>query len=126
MQENKIKEQKYVVYKHTSPNNKVYIGITRQNPPEKRWANGHGYTQNEYFNRDIILYGWNNFKHEILFDNLVRFEARKKEIELIKRYKSTDKNFGYNIRAGDSEKISEKIEKKMSEHSRGKNTMPQR
>lgn len=30
----------YVVYKHTAPNGKCYIGVTRQNPPEKRWKNG--------------------------------------------------------------------------------------
>lgn len=28
-------DRKYVVYKHTSPSNKVYIGITCQNPPKK-------------------------------------------------------------------------------------------
>lgn len=29
-------DRKYVVYKHTSPSNKVYIGITCQNPPKKK------------------------------------------------------------------------------------------
>lgn len=30
---------KYVVYKHTCPNGKVYIGITSQKP-EHRWKKG--------------------------------------------------------------------------------------
>lgn len=29
----------YCIYKHTFPNNKIYIGITAQNPA-RRWANG--------------------------------------------------------------------------------------
>ena len=32
-------ENNYYVYKHTFPNNKVYIGITQQEP-QKRWKNG--------------------------------------------------------------------------------------
>ena len=32
----------FIVYKHTSPNGKVYIGITKQNP-KQRWGNGSGY-----------------------------------------------------------------------------------
>lgn len=114
----------YVVYMHTAPNKKRYIGITGQNPPEKRWANGHGYIYNEYFNKDIIFYGWNNFKHEILFDNLTKLEARKKEIELISHYDSANKNFGYNVRAGDTEKILSEVEIKMSRHSGSKSAMP--
>lgn len=32
----------YSVYMHTTPNNKKYIGITKQKPV-KRWQNGGGY-----------------------------------------------------------------------------------
>ena len=32
----------FCVYKHVLPNNKIYIGITKQNPL-LRWKNGHGY-----------------------------------------------------------------------------------
>ena len=47
----------YCVYKHTSPNGMVYIGITRQNPI-KRWMNGKGYSYNTYFYNAILKYGW--------------------------------------------------------------------
>lgn len=122
MKENKIEDRKYVVYKHTSPNNKVYIGITGQYPPEKRWANGYGYTQNEYFRSEIIEYGWNNFQHEILFDNLTKSEARQKEKELILFYKSTDKELGYNVISGNLNELPNELRKKIRHNT--KNIIP--
>ena len=77
---------KYIIYKHTSPSGKVYIGITK-NSPNSRWSNGNGYKTQQLFYRAIKKYGWNNFSHEILFENLSHDEACKKEIELIKFYK---------------------------------------
>ena len=66
----------YYVYKHTSPNNKIYIGITGQNP-EKRWQSGIGYVGNTHFANAIKKYGWKNFKHEILFSGLTIEEAKR-------------------------------------------------
>ena len=106
---------RFTVYKHTSPSNKVYIGITSQ-PVLKRWNNGHGYRHNEYFYRAILKYGWDNFKHEILFTELTKEQAELKEIELIKLYNSTDNHCGYNIQNGGnySGKHSESTKLKMS------------
>jgi len=90
----------YFVYKHTFPNNKVYIGITQQQP-EKRWKNGLGYDSHQkIMKRAIKKYGWNNIKHEILFQDLSKDEACKKEIELIAFYDSTNKEKGYNVSQG--------------------------
>ena len=90
----------YKVYKHTNIiNNKVYIGITKQEP-KRRWQNGYGYIDNDYFYNSIKKYGWNNFKHEILFDNLTKEQAQEKEIELIEHYKSNNRNYGYNMSKG--------------------------
>lgn len=89
----------YYIYKHTSPSNKVYIGITSQKP-ENRWRNGNGYKKHIHFYNAIQKYGWNNFQHEILFANLTKKEAEKKEIELIEKYKSNQKKYGYNISNG--------------------------
>lgn len=92
--------EKYFLYKHTNLiNNKVYIGITKQKP-NRRWHNGAGYKNNKYFHNAIQKYGWENFKHEILFENLNFEEANKKEIELIKKYDSTNREKGYNIHTG--------------------------
>ena len=91
----------YTVYKHISPSGKIYIGITSKKP-EKRWNGGLGYLHNEYFLRAIHKYGWENIKHEILFNDLTKEEAEQKEIELIAQYKSDEKEYGYNIQHGGS------------------------
>lgn len=114
----------YIVYKHTFPNNKVYIGITCIGP-SNRWRDGKGYyTQLVY--RAILKYGWDNIKHEVLFENLTKEEAEKKEIELIAEYKSNQREFGYNVESGGNVKgkCSEETRKKMSENFKGsKNPM---
>ena len=87
----------YIVYKHTSPSSKVYIGITKFDPKYRWLNNGRGYkTQTTFFNA-IIKYGWINFKHEILYKNLSEEQALDKEEELIQQYKSYDRRYGYNI-----------------------------
>lgn len=43
------KTQGCCVYKHTSPSNKVYIGMTTVQP-EERWNNGWGYKKQPFFN----------------------------------------------------------------------------
>lgn len=83
---------------HTTPNGKVYIGITGQDP-EERWLNGKGYKK-QFFNRAIDKYGWDNIKHQILFSGLTKDQACEKEIELISFYDSTNPQKGYNISCG--------------------------
>lgn len=88
----------WVVYKHTFPNGKVYIGITGQKP-YKRWKYGHGYTT-KIMKNAIEKYGWDNILHEVLYDNLTKDEAEKKEIELISQFRSNDFEYGYNLAKG--------------------------
>lgn len=95
----KAEQGDYIVYKHTCPNGKVYIGITSQ-LPRVRWKYGGGYKHSAHFYAAIQKYGWNNIKHEILFENLTKEEAEQKEIALIALYKSTDREYGYNIAEG--------------------------
>ena len=115
----------YCVYKHTAPNGKVYIGITRINPL-KRWENGHGYKSNLHFWNAIVKYGWDNFTHEILFDDLSECEAQEIEKTLIAEYQSNKMEYGYNRSAGGEPffqcKHSESAKKKMSEARKGKGT----
>ena len=111
----------YVIYVHTAPNGKKYVGITCQKPAY-RWNNGNGYKQCTLMWRAICKYGWENFKHEILFEGLSKSEAEEKEIELIKKYKSNNKKYGYNIENGGNSpgKISEETKKKISLSEKGK------
>ena len=79
-------DKKFMVYKHTFPNGKVYIGITSKKKPNQRWESGTGYSKNQIVMYNAIQkYGWDNIKHEILFENLSKDDACKKEIELIKK-----------------------------------------
>ena len=92
-------DNNYKVYRHTSPNGKIYIGLTQQQP-EQRWRHGNGYKKNIYFMRAINKYGWENFKHEVLFDGLTKEEAENIERSLIASYNSANKDYGYNIDLG--------------------------
>lgn len=92
-------ENTYCVYKHTTPGGKIYIGQTKQNP-SKRFANGNGYKKCPAFYNAIKKYGWAAIKHEILFDGLTAEEANEKEKELIRKYKSDQKEYGYNVTSG--------------------------
>lgn len=95
-----MEEHNYTVYMHICPNDKKYIGITKQKPI-KRWGyNGINYKKQKLFYRAICKYGWSNIKHLILFTNLTKEEAENKEIELIKHYKSNNVQYGYNIDNG--------------------------
>lgn len=90
---------KYIVYKHTAPSGKVYIGITRDKP-QHRWKGGHGYVNNTHFFRAIKRYGWQNIQHEILHTGLTEEQAKIKERELIGVYDSTNPAKGYNHSPG--------------------------
>lgn len=92
-------ERNYIVYKHISPSNKIYIGITKQSL-KQRWKNGKGYAKNEYFTNAIKKYGQENFKHEILYSHLTLKEAKELEIKTIAYYDSTNREKGYNITIG--------------------------
>lgn len=89
----------YSVYKHTCPNGKCYIGITRQKPTT-RWGKGKGYNANIHFKRAIDAYGWENIIHEVLYEGLTQKEACDKERELISKYHSNNPQYGYNHTSG--------------------------
>lgn len=113
----------YKVYIHIFPNNKVYIGITR-NRTDIRWANGKGYKSQKVMSNAINKYGWKNIEHKVLYENLTKEEAEQKEIELIAFYKSNQRKYGYNIENGGNcvGKMSEETKKKISKSNIGKNT----
>lgn len=106
----------YTVYQHKNKiNGKVYIGITGR-IPEERWGyNGCNYKSSPHFYAAIQKYGWDNFEHNILFENLTKEQACIKEQELIKYFNSTDREFGYNATSGGEVfTLSEDTKKKMS------------
>ena len=94
-----IGNENFKVYKHTTPSGKSYIGITCQSC-EQRWRHGNGYKMQPLFYRAIQKYGWDNMKHEVLFEGLTKEQAGQKEMELITLYKTNNPEFGYNIDNG--------------------------
>ena len=95
-----MNDKSFSVYRHIFPSGKSYIGITSLNPND-RWRDGHGYKGCPAINNAIKKYGWDNVDHIIMFDNLTKDEACKKEIELIQKYNTLVPN-GYNIDKGGS------------------------
>lgn len=94
--------KEYCIYLHRNKiNGKVYIGQTCQKP-EKRWNYGHGYKNCPRFYSAIVSYGWSNFEHIILENNLTSNEANEKEQYYIKKYNSQNPDLGYNLTEGGS------------------------
>lgn len=92
----------FYVYVHTNKTNgKKYFGITSQ-IPSRRWRNGKGYRHCIKFYHAILYYGWDGFYHEILFEGLTEEEAKAKEIELIREFRTAEDEYGYNITLGGS------------------------
>ena len=88
------------VYVHINKiNGKRYVGITSQKV-EYRWDYGNGYKNNKYFTAAIQKYGWDNFEHIVLYNNLCKQDAVEKEIELIAKWNTKDRRFGYNLTDG--------------------------
>ena len=131
----------YIVYMHVNRiNGKKYIGITSLRP-KARWHNGHGYKKQKRFWSAIVCYGWENFEHLVLFEGLTKEDAEAKEEELIKKYKSNDLAYGYNIENGGvthklskeqkdylrdiniGKRHSEETKRKMSESHKGMSTL---
>lgn len=91
-------DKKFVVYMHKNLiNGKVYIGQTC-NVSERWRCNGKNYFNSIKFYNAIKKYGWNNFSHEVLYENLNQEAADIIEKELIEKYNSIDD--GYNLKEG--------------------------
>lgn len=95
LQETLYNSELYLVYKHTSPTGKVYIGITK-NLPNIRWNEGAGYETQRKFYKAIQKFGWINFSHEIIAAGLTEEEAKKLERSLILEFRSNEATYGYN------------------------------
>ncbi|MBQ3580167.1 MAG: hypothetical protein II975_04140 [Bacteroidales bacterium] len=107
---NTLLDRKYYVYKHTNLiNGKVYIGKCYRKPSYRwgidgsgylRCSKGHNKVDQRHFASAIKKYGWDNFKHEVLFKNLTADEASHYEIMMIKNYESNKPSKGYNMTTG--------------------------
>ena len=106
----------YTVYQHKNKiNGQMYFGITSRTPSERWGKNGSYYKTTSHFYSAIQKYGWDNFEHNILYQNLTKEEACEIEKSLIKKYKTQDRKFGYNIlEGGQATELPIEVREKMS------------
>ena len=112
----------YKIYVHVNKvNGKIYIGQTKSENLNRRWnTDGSGYKTNTHFWNAIQKYGWDNFNHVVLVEDLSLEEANLIEEELIKKYDSTNPKKGYNLRfGGNNSSFSEETINKFKEIRKG-------
>jgi len=90
-------DRNFLIYKHTAPNGKAYIGQTnnlhRRNVVHRNTGGCRAFAS------AIKKYGWEAFSHEVLAEGLTLDEANALEVELIARHNTMSPN-GYNLKSG--------------------------
>src|SRR5665811_1174384 len=88
----------YLIYKHTSPSGKSYIGQTKN---YERRCKEHQCSSSECraFSSAIAKYTWDMFTHEILAEHLTIDEANVMEHQYIVDH-NTIAPYGYNLTSG--------------------------
>lgn len=120
------KKDLYSVYTHTSPSGKVYVGVS--NNPKRRWgtygAPYLGKTKNGSYSQScfasaILKYGWENFEHNIILEDIPFNEALYAEKYLIRWYKihhiSYNMSDGGEYFSGSRKPLSEEHRQKVKE-----------
>lgn len=88
----------YCLYMHINKtNSKVYIGITCN--IKKRWQTS-AYKGSTVFYNALKKYGWDGFDHVVVQTGLSCDDAKSLEITMIAKYKSNQREFGYNVQPG--------------------------
>jgi group I intron endonuclease len=91
-------ESIYLIYKHTSPSGKSYIGQTKDY--EQRCQQHRAEKSNcRAFSAAIKKYGWDNFTHEMLVECITEDEANTLEVKFILEHHTLSPG-GYNLREG--------------------------
>lgn len=93
----------FYVYMYTSPSGKHYVGRTCNSQTVRAGSNGDNYKGCTVFWRAIQKYGWENFKYEVLEDDIPSNEIDKRECYWISYYHSSANENGYNLIIPDDE-----------------------
>lgn len=100
-----MSDKKFCVYVHENKiNGKVYVGITSQRPQNRFRDDGRGYfvgyRNKTAFQYAIEKYGWENFNHTIVVNDVTEERAKDIERKLITFFSANDRVHGYNLTAG--------------------------
>ena len=97
----KAPRKTYKVYCWTNKvNGKRYVGMTCQTMHKRAGAHMRNYRESPYFWAAIKKYGDTAFECKILVSGLTLKEAEQKERNYIKRYRTRNRLYGYNIQKG--------------------------
>jgi hypothetical protein len=88
-------EAKHYVYRYTFPDGKVYIGSTKLEQ-KVRFSNGFGYKSIPLMYEEILKYGLDKIKYDVLIKGLSKEEAVNIEMEYVRIYDSSNPGKGYN------------------------------
>lgn len=115
-------EAVWCVYKLTSPDGLIYIGMTKNSISKRIEC---GYQHNDRLREAGRKFGWRNFKHEVLESGLSYKEAQEREKYYIALNNATIPSKGYNLSLGGKSTFqglrhSEETRKKMADAQRGK------
>src|ERR1035437_8925477 len=93
--------ESYIIYKATSPSNKVYIGTTKKSLKERigQHVSLSKTGKTRPFQCALKKYDY-NFTWEIIESGLDKVKAEELEKHYIQFYKSTDRDNGYNLSPG--------------------------
>jgi len=90
----------YLVYMHTSPSGKKYIGITSLSMKARIGSSANRYKWCPLFYRAILKYGWESFSTQIVATGLDKAAAEAMECLLIEQYQTRNPAVGYNVSLG--------------------------
>ena len=94
------KEKTVTIYLHKNKiNGKCYVGQTSQSLSARWGREGYHYKEQSLFYRAILKYGWDNFEHLVLEENIPMEKADERECYWGIKYNSLSPN-GYNLILG--------------------------
>lgn len=119
----------HCIYIHKNKiNNKIYVGQTIQGKTKNRWRNGEGYKKQPFY-QAIQKYGWDNFFHLIIEENIPDDLVDKRESFWIEFYHAANPEYGYNIRTSGgayNEAAKQKRKKYWDQHPERKEQLSQK
>lgn len=86
----------YIIYRHTAPDGRIYIGCTGVSLKARKQL---GYSRTP-FGRIVEAVGWDSIKSTILATTVDRAESERLEEYYIQKFKARNPKYGFNVARG--------------------------